>query len=268
MERNDKCFCGSGLKYKRCHYNMKENSTTGEIIKLYNKIDNKIENELKNRNINKICKEGCTECCSDYFSITEGEFAVIIDYLIKEKGREYVNEIISKGLIMAQQFKKECPSYYAQLEENITGYSVEENLRITLQNMPDKQGFRCVFLDDNGSCATYKVRPFICRQHGMCYTDLDPDHRVCSKILSSEDRKGNMVNIEEFMDELNGFEIIKSRKYNMNITRRKYPVFYWIKLYFEKEQNIDMYLNHPICRMLFDRSKDEFINKIIEVHRR
>ncbi|EPB8167277.1 SEC-C metal-binding domain-containing protein (plasmid) [Clostridium perfringens] len=30
MERNEKCFCGSGIKYKKCHYGVYENSLVGK----------------------------------------------------------------------------------------------------------------------------------------------------------------------------------------------------------------------------------------------
>lgn len=261
------CFCGSGLKYKKCHYNIQEDSIAAEIIKLYNKIDMKIENDIKDRELTRICKEGCNECCSDYFSITEGEFAIIIDYLIKKKGKEYVNEIIAKGLELAKNFAKLYPKYYEQLERNTTGYSAEENLRVTLENLPEKQGFKCIFLDYNGSCSVYSVRPFICRLHGVSYEDFEPDHRICTKIPSSKANMHNMTNISEFMNEVHGFEYLKSNKYNCVISRRKYPIFYFIKIYFENGQDLEKYLDFSIRKMLFNYPKEKFVNTLIDIYK-
>lgn len=33
MERNDKCFCGSGKKYKKCHYHISGESKLADMYR-------------------------------------------------------------------------------------------------------------------------------------------------------------------------------------------------------------------------------------------
>mgnify|MGYP004700347883 CR=1 FL=1 len=40
------------------------------------------------------------------------------------------------------------PEFYKQLEVNTTGYSKEMNIKTNIDNMPNKQGFQCIFLND------------------------------------------------------------------------------------------------------------------------
>lgn len=109
MNRNDKCFCGSSKKYKKCHYGIEEGSIASELIKFYNELDSKIEKEIEAKSLNVLCGQGCSECCEDYFAITEVEFAVIMDYLKREKGVEYIHSIISKGIKRNNKFKENYP---------------------------------------------------------------------------------------------------------------------------------------------------------------
>lgn len=32
MDRNERCFCGSGKKYKHCHIDIEKDSVLGELI--------------------------------------------------------------------------------------------------------------------------------------------------------------------------------------------------------------------------------------------
>ena len=43
MGRNDLCFCGSGMKKKKCHVNIDENSIAAEIIKFYKELDDELQ---------------------------------------------------------------------------------------------------------------------------------------------------------------------------------------------------------------------------------
>ena len=73
MERNDRCFCGSGIKYKKCHYRINGESKLANIYRAYNEYDNAcIQKGICNN-----CRKGCSQCCNDYFFISESEFLQI-----------------------------------------------------------------------------------------------------------------------------------------------------------------------------------------------
>lgn len=264
MKRNEKCFCGSGLKHKKCHCNIEADSIAADFIKFYQKLDKKINIGLKEISSVK-CKKGCSECCSDFFAITEVEFLIIIDYLLKVKGREYTEEIIRKGLEADEKFKSIFPDYYRQLEINADGASNNEYARLLCDNMPNKQGIECPFLNSEAkTCDVYEVRPIICREHGICSFSNEFDYKICSQILSMKDNSNNMVNIDELIDDEICLEKYSSNKYRTCIVRRKYPIFYYFKIYFS-ETDLEMYINHPIQKMLRTFNREKFINQIIKM---
>ena len=167
MGRNDLCFCGSGKKQKKCHPNINEDSVAAKIIKLYTQLSKELEENVYGKK-NIKCEKGCNACCKDYFAISEVEFAIIMDYLYNNCGIEKTNIIIKKAIALSEKFEKNNPEYYKQLEENIAGKNINYMVRINLENMPERQE-ECVFLDEDGGCGIYNVRPIICRTHGICY---------------------------------------------------------------------------------------------------
>ena len=268
MNRNDKCFCESGKKYKKCHYGIEERSIAGELIKFYNELDGKIEKEIEDKSLNVLCGQGCSECCTDYFTITEVEFAVIMDYLKRQKGVEYILNIISKGLMMKNKFKENYPEFYEQLEVDTTGYSNEMNIKTNINNMPSKQGFKCIFLNEQNECSIYKVRPIICRGHGICYHSGNLyDYKVCSKIPSILNNRSNMVDIEEYYNKELSFQYYNSEERNCTLERRRYPIFYFIKMYFEKERDLEKYLNHPTIKMVYEINSNKLADEIIKIYK-
>ena len=55
MERNDRCFCGSGIKYKKCHYRINGESKLANIYRAYNEYNNAcIQKGICNN-----CRKGC-----------------------------------------------------------------------------------------------------------------------------------------------------------------------------------------------------------------
>ena len=194
MGRNDLCFCGSGKKQKKCHPNINEDSVAAKIIKLYTQLSKELEENVYGKK-NIKCQKGCNACCKDYFAINEVEFAVIMDYLYNNCGIEKTNIIIKKAIALSEKFEKNNPEYYKQLEENIAGKNINYMVRINLENMPEQQE-ECVFLDEDGACGIYNVRPIICRTHGICYYSDDAEHKICDKIPSYMNNKDNMLDIE------------------------------------------------------------------------
>lgn len=258
MGRNDLCFCGSGKKKKKCHANINENSIAAEIIKFYKEFDNELQRNVFEK-LNVKCKKGCCECCGDFFPISEVEFAIIMDYLMQEKGKDTVQMIIKKGLEQNEFFKREYPDYYQQLEEDLNGRGVDEALRLTIQNMPTKQGEQCVFLNDDASCSIYEVRPIICRTYGLCYrSSMQDDYNICSKIPCLKDAKKNMLCIDKYNDIINSAYLYKDKNGNSTIMRRQYPIFYFIRMYFNDEKSVYEYFKHPTIYGILQSKKENF----------
>ena len=110
MGRNDICFCGSGLKVKKCHNGLNEDSLVGNLIKIYYELDSIVKEK-----IDCICQEGCPECCSDYFYISEEEFLVIMNYMIRNFSEEEINKVKSKAQEYIMNIKENYTSEYEKL---------------------------------------------------------------------------------------------------------------------------------------------------------
>jgi len=161
MIRNEKCFCGSGLKKKKCHGDIHDNSLVANVLKIYKELDEKVFN-----NIICKCKEGCSRCCYDYFYISEEEFLVIMYYIENNFSKEKLKEIYNKADEYMRNLKENHKKEYNKLNDVTNGFvekgNYDKRKLIPSINITEKA---CVFLE-NGKCSIYKVRPFICRNYG------------------------------------------------------------------------------------------------------
>lgn len=264
MGRNDLCFCGSGKKQKKCHPNINENSVAAKTIRLSRDIGKDLENYVYGK-VDVKCAKGCDKCCRDYFPISEIEFAIIMDYLYNKLGIEKVNEIIQKGILLAKEFEKHNPEYFKQLEENTTGKSMYEYMRIQYSNMPEEQE-KCVFLDNDGSCSVYEVRPLICRNFGVCYYSKEVEHKICDKIPSYLDNKDNMMSIDKYSESITNLNFYRKKDKDSVIYRRQYPIFYFMKLYFGDGRTLTEYFKHPVIYNILHGTEDQLYDAICYVN--
>lgn len=254
MGRNDLCFCGSGKKQKKCHPNINEDSVAAKAIRLYAQLSKDLgENVYGKKNVK--CEKGCNACCKDYFAISEVEFAIIMDYLYNNCGMEETNMIIEKAIVLADKFKKNNPEYFKQLEENITGKDKNYMLRNDLENMPEQQE-ECVFLGEDGGCSIYNVRPIICRTHGVCCYSDDVEHKICDKIPSFINHKENMLDIDNYKMEIANVGNYRKKGKDLVLYRRKYPIFYFMKMYFGTGKTIVDYFKHPVIHNILHSNEE------------
>jgi Fe-S-cluster containining protein len=80
------------------------------------------------------CKKGCSFCCNIKVEATQIEIDVIVDYMAKKKIK-----------VSQKQLEGQVP--------------------LTVENHFMSPFRKCVFLDDQGSCKIYEVRPFVCRNY-------------------------------------------------------------------------------------------------------
>lgn len=266
MGRNDLCFCGSGLKQKKCHCDINENSLAADAIRLYSNLDKELNEELYSKTM-PLCSKGCYECCSQYFTISEVEFAIIMEFLVRNKGFDATKEIVKIGLENNKKFQEKEPQYYNQLEKNITGMKQDQFFEITMRNMPLNQSTPCIFLDEECKCSIYPVRPIICRTHGLCYNmQMLQDYKLCSNISSLIKNKENMLCIDKYTSMINNIHVYKANEKSMPIYRRQYPIFYYMKIYFQDKIDLNNYFNHPVIHNILHGTRQQLYDLICNLN--
>lgn len=235
MGRNDKCFCGSGRKRKKCHSSFAEGSSIEELYKLYMAIDEvqDTHEDLKNGP----CRKGCSNCCYDVFSITMLEFELILQ-AIREKGHDYALNLFNTALENVKTMKVQSPEIMERLEEIVDDMDGYETLKdANLYGKQRRTPFPCPLLDmETGTCSVYEHRPFICRSFGTSHTELDKTIQIelCEYIPDSKEHNKYTPNIEDLQ---NSYGNIVKIEYNREkYELRKYPIFYWFKIYKDKNE--------------------------------
>lgn len=225
--RNAPCFCGSGKKYKKCHYDIAYNSAFAELIMLYKKIDERIAN---NTNFEKLkCKRGCAECCYQNFSVWPIEFYYILYTIYSTEGIEKVYEYTEKGYNMWLAYESAYPDIANKLKVN----AEEKNLKFICNVMEDSNldnDFPCPFLNvSEGACEVYDARPLICREYAVSYRERHNYPVVfCSNTMDTIDYEKYMADISDISSDcLMNFY---SEKFKLSATDRPYPIFYFCKI--------------------------------------
>ncbi|MFL0574155.1 SEC-C metal-binding domain-containing protein [Priestia megaterium] len=121
MGRNEKCFCGSGKKRKKCHSDVIENSYIENLYEKYFEIENTVyKYRTKNKEFeNHRCGKGCFNCCYDLFTVSMLEFELLLEE-IRNNGEEFAEHIFHKALYHLDILEKDHPELYNRLEENDT----------------------------------------------------------------------------------------------------------------------------------------------------
>lgn len=91
------------------------------------------------------------------------------------------------------------------------------------------------------SCSVYEDRPFICRTHGNTFnisTNLYKNNSPkCDYIVDSVENANYTPKVKgEFYTKM--MELNKLVQGEMRIFLIQYPIFYWFKLYKDKNENI------------------------------
>jgi Fe-S-cluster containining protein len=184
-DRNDRCPCGSGIKYKKCclitgkqFYSMGKNYQDKEIIfdKVRDEKFNHMILDFHNSKIHTIrnksealkaleelyqvfdgfiepfstyapCKIGCKACCNLIVEIFPIEAELIRQYILQNFDKEQLRATLERTNNNYSSYLKYQKTY---------GDSMDEYLK---KNIP------CSFLSTEGVCTIYKVRPFNCRNH-------------------------------------------------------------------------------------------------------
>lgn len=214
MERNDKCFCGSGIKYKKCHYRIHAESKLANVYKVYNDY----KNACAQKGICNACTKGCSQCCNDYFFVTENEFLLILEELLYRKAD--IKDYISRAKNVIDYVGKIHPEILKKLNECMPLSFDKMDISFFRDTINPKDLPKCIFLDDNNRCSIYNVRPTICRGYGMT--------EVC-EIINNE-KKEFQENDKMYMETS---VISRTDGMGSEIIKRPYPLFYWFAFFLD-----------------------------------
>lgn len=240
MGRNDICFCGSGKKRKKCHSYIREDSYIESLYEMYYEIET--IKEGYQYPLDHPCKKGCYDCCYDWFSITMLEFEAILASL-KRKGMDYTKQVFEIALEYNVLMEKKDPELYSYLEQDLSGRDVAEDFKFQRRlygSRPTRLPFPCPLLDKkNKSCTVYEDRPFICRTHGNTFSTAVSLYKsnfpTCDYITDSVDNANYTPEVkDEFYTKM--MELNKLVQGEVRTLLTQYPIFYWFKLYKEKNE--------------------------------
>lgn len=234
MGRNDKCFCGSGKKTKKCH-DFNDKSHAAELLKFYNDVSHRIEEHYSMNDTEARCKKGCYECCFDNFTISDIEFDIILLEL-KRWDTNRISALKERVKNDWYHFKRQYPLQAENYEKDGTGN--DEVVSRHTRYMPSKLDIPCIFLGEDGACEVYNSRPYICRRFGVAKM-LNSDgsmtpHKVCNVIGNSVEASEWQAEIEDLEDRYVRFNVIRNNKMKVCINKRKYPIIYFLYMAFYK----------------------------------
>jgi len=236
MSRNQPCFCGSGLKTKKCHPDIESNSAFANLIRLYKDVDTAIADKAGSVK----CRKGCYFCCHEHFNISPIEFYYIMYNIYKRDGMDKVLELTEKGYKFWNDFKAKYPEDAANLEANATGRNFHEKgaARLFMGIEDDRKRFSetpCIFLDDETkSCSIYEFRPFICRVFGVGYTiKMDIPFGLCELIQDGLEYQKEMVDLTDYRDREVSLTVVPVKDFGV-VLERGYPFFYFFKIQYGK----------------------------------
>lgn len=236
MKNNNKCFCGNHKNLGQCHQNIRQNSRFAKLYKLYNKVDREIKTKVQENNLKTICQKGCNECCHQLFNISEVEFCIIADYVSDKFNKKQQEAVFEKGLMTNEYLKKNNKDYLKKLEFNSSGMLLAEGMMRGLMNNPEKTPIGCVFLNEKNECSIYKVRPLVCRTHGVAYLN-DESNDICSKLSISDINRNNFVDLRHYEKEYTDLLTFVLESVKKGTVRRPYPIFYWINYLHENNMS-------------------------------
>lgn len=131
--------------------------------------------------------------------------------------------------------------------------------------MPLKLPFPCAFLDPKTqSCKIYKVRPLICRTHGVSIIDTRNDNKICSKIPCLFSIQNEIVDLHKMEYDMGSFIVLNKGK--KGILRRPFPMFYYMNFVFSEVTDIDRFMETQMYNRITVFSENYYIDDLIQTY--
>jgi len=194
-----------------------------KTLTLYKKIDETISTHFSTHKKQPPCKKGCSSCCSQFFEISEVEYAIIDDGL-HSLSPEAQSRIKMKSQVLVDLFADTWSTFYDDYFSDSTNqlhdeayYQRPERFEV---NMP------CVFLSDDGACEIYETRPMVCRTTGGGFLHIFNKDAICSLMPVSLFTPLWQADLRPFKEEIAAIRWLQDDS-NMSI-KRQYPMFYYV----------------------------------------
>ena len=238
MERNEKCFCGSGKKYKYCHIGIEKDSVLSNLISFYQILDKELE---KSKNPAK-CHTGCSACCHQVFAIQLSEFLYACYGYQRLHGN--IENILNVGSSVYSRLVTEYPelSQAIQKIEFATDAASYQKSSGQLAECMGRIKIPCIFLNSSTNlCMVYDYRPIVCRYYGLAYLPISDD--IDKFYIFKENVQGvtlsDLVNLDILGDNLIELSLFKSKKYNAVMFDMLFPIFYFCYLFTSGKDNFN-----------------------------
>ncbi|EAE6702340.1 hypothetical protein BG453_14435, partial [Listeria monocytogenes] len=142
---------------------------------------------------------------------------------------EDIKLYFDRAKIIQDIIKKNYPDVYKKMDNVMpVGKGLDHLEPYLKNNIYDTTLPSCVFLNEDGQCGVYDVRPSVCRMYGSCV--------LCEKI-----------NNEQIMDEklaiIATTEETIIEKRDTIVVKRPYPIFYWLCLMNESKQHYSFFMD-------------------------
>ncbi|WP_201317546.1 YkgJ family cysteine cluster protein [Paenibacillus sp. EPM92] len=228
MAKKERCFCGSGKASKNCH-RVTSDSRAEHLFKLFGEVDQAEKKYYENSDTKPQCYSGCNNCCSDFFTVSEVEFEIIMDEIHNTWTQEEIVSLYKRVMDNVRSFQSEHPELVEALN---TQLDYERNIN-NLKSFKGKSrtSFPCPLLDsETGKCSVYEKRPFICRTHGTTHYIIEElrslESTVCEYIPSRLKHNEVSPDLTDLHEKYEQIVNVITNKGSLQI--RKLPIFYGI----------------------------------------
>lgn len=142
-----------------------------KALELLGSIYKKVDEGIEQFSAYAPCKKGCSTCCSLYLDCTAIEAENIRRYVIENKTEEEIEKIKNK-LTYMKGLLTTTPRPYELDEREL------DDLYLTYAS----KHIPCMFLNDEGACSIYEVRPLSCRKF-IVFSSADKCKNNASEII-------------------------------------------------------------------------------------
>lgn len=243
------CLCGSCKPQSECHADINGKSLVAKLYRLQQDIDNEMEKYKNGKFRISPCKEGYCRSCG--FCVSEAEFVQILNYLLRHWSFMDIQKLIEKSHLQWKQLQENDPEYAQKLTGTITIYD--------LYKMNDRVlPFPCIFLDENGFCKIYPLRPLQCRFHSVGCTSDMPSSKPCSDLPQPEsDPSLNELGLK-------ALQFIFYKYHAQTIIRRPVPLFYYFHLIFKDMTDISSMHEIEFYKNMLQFSEEDYVSYLVD----
>jgi Fe-S-cluster containining protein len=249
------CFCGSGKAHTLCHGDINPNSPVARLYLVQRQLDAAIEKQRRENNLPVKCRAGCAQCCARCFNVSEPEAAQILEALSRRLAPADISRLIRKANDQWALLASEYPA----LAQAISGPILLEALGKAHETVLP---FPCLFLDEEGRCTIYEVRPLICRIYGAGRVSWMGNSRPCTHLPPLHTARDRYADLSGFEETFGRYAFLEYD--GQYIMRRPVPLFYYFHLLFKDPERPAELLQTPWYRNLTELDDEAYIESLVK----